>query len=573
MQLPATILKIILKYGGVCMNSIEFGKEEMEIILSRLDSIEARITNLESEKRQILQTQSVNDTDTDDDDSGFSDLKISISAPFESNLGEYGLAWLGNIVLFFAIVFLWQYFNDAGKPLISMIVGGMSVAGVFLLSHYFRKNFTYMSFIFNIFGFIILYYIILRLHFYNDKPLVTSWAFVTIILLMVVGVQIYFAVKKQSLLMAGEAFALALFTAYISNHTFVFFLISIVTNVLTMYFFWKYNWWKTLIFVLITGFLINMFWLLDNPISLIKTPDDHTYHYAFIYFSTLTGIYSLIAFRKPDDAFPESLILSTLLLAGITYSALLLAIVFIHLPTAYVPLFIAISVYCVAYSVVLKLYSPWKYSPALYALFGFVAISVSVFGIYHFPDAFLLLICQSFLVLALALWYRSYIITLMNTFLMVTLVILYYYLSGSLQIVNFSIPVIAFLSARIINWQKERLHITTDFIRNLYLFTLFFSMLYATYKGLPGQYITVSWLLIAGIYFALSVYVKSYKYRWMAMGNLLVAAFYLFLVDLAKIDLIYRILIFLAFAITAIVISTYYVKKLKDKEDETQITH
>jgi membrane protein implicated in regulation of membrane protease activity len=246
----------------------------------------------------------------------------------------------------------------------------------------------------------------------------------------------------------------------------------------------------------------------------------------------------------------------------------LLALVFIHFPTSYVPFFTAISIYCVAYSVILKLYSPWKYSPALYALFGFVAISVTIFGIYHFPDAFLLLICQSFLVLALALWYRSYLITLMNTILMVTLVIVYYNLAGTLQAVNFSIPVIAFSSARIINWQKERLNIKTDFIRNIYLFTLFFSLLFATYKGLPGQYITVSWLLIAGVYFGLSIFIKSIKYRWMAMGNLLVAAFYLFLVDLAKIDLIFRILIFLAFAITSIVISTYYVKKLKHKTED-----
>jgi hypothetical protein len=120
-------------------------------------------------------------------------------------------------------------------------------------------------------------------------------------------------------------------------------------------------------------------------------------------------------------------------------------------------------------------------------------------------------------------------------------------------------------------WQKERLNIKTDFIRNIYLFTLFFSMLYATYNSLPGQYITVSWLCIAGIYFGLSIFLKSIKYRWMAMGNLLIAAFYLFMIDLAKIDLLYRILIFLAFAVTSIVISIYYVKKLKQGNEELEI--
>ena len=549
------------------MNSDDLKSEDLAKILSRLDSIEEWISVLELNKEKVQQLKSVVTEEAEDDDSGFADLKLSISAPFESNIGEYGLAWLGNIVLFFAIVFLWQYFNDAGKPIVSLIVGGLSVAGVFVMSHYFRRSFTYLSFMFNLFGYIILYYIILRLHFYNDKPLLANSVLSVILLLVVVGVQFYFAVKKQSQLMAGLSFLMALFSAFVCNQLFVFFLISIATTALVMYSFWKYNWWKAMVFVLCIGSLINLYWLLANPVSLLKTPGDLTYHYAFIYFSILTALYSLVTFRKSNEAFPDNLILSTLLLAGTTYSLLLLSLVFIHFPAAYVPFFISISIYCVAFSVILKLYSPWKYSPALYALFGFVAISVSVFGVYHFPDAFLLLICQSFLVLALALWYRSYIITLMNTFLLVTLAILYYNLSGTLQSVNFAIPAVAFLSARIINWQKERLHIKSDFIRNIYLFTLFFSFLYATYFGLPGQYITVSWLLIAAVYFGLSIYVKSIKYRWMAMGNLLVSAFYLFIVDLAKIELIFRILIFLAFAITTIVISTYYVKKLKQKDE------
>ncbi len=550
------------------MNSNDFKKEDLEKILNRLDSIEERMAILESNKEQVKQLQSVNEEDDEDDDSGFADLKFSISAPFESNLGEYGLAWLGNIVLFFAIVFLWQYFNEAGKPLVSLIVGAISVAGVFIMSHYFRRSFTFLSFMFNLFGYIILYYIILRLHYYNDKPLLTNQVFASVLLLIVVGFQIYIAFKKQSQVLAGQAFAMAMITAFVTDHTHPFFLIAIATNALVLYSFWKYNWWKTMIFTLCISYFVCLIWLLSNPLSLVKTPGDLTYHYSFIYFSVITIIYSLVSFRKAGNAYPEKVILATLLLAGTAYSALLLSIVFIHFPTSYVPFFTAISIACIAYSVILKLYSPWKYSPALFALFGFVAISVTIYGIYQFPDAFLLLICQSFLVLALALWYRSYIITLMNTFLMVTLVLVYYNLSGTLSAVNYTIPVVAFLSARIINWQKERLNIKTEFIRNIYLFTLFFTLLYATYNGLPGQYITVSWLVIAGIYFGLSIYVKSIKYRWMAMGNLLVAAFYLFIIDLAKIDLIFRILIFLAFAVTSIVISTYYVKKLKEKEED-----
>ena len=546
-------------------NSDDQKTEELGKILKRLDSLEERIALLESNKSQINQVQAVPENGTEGEDAESVNFRISLSSPFETRLGEYGLAWLGNIVLFFAITFLWQYFNDTGKPLISVIVGVISVAGIFTMSHYFRKNYSYLSFLFNFFGFIIVFYIILRLHFYNSNPILTNELFATILIIAAIGAQLYYAIKNQSQILAGLAYTFAIFTAFTSTLPLAFFLISIATTALVMYTFWKYNWWQTLIFILLISFLINLTWLIKNPVILVKTP------LTFIYFSILTAIYALVALRKPNEAFSENLIITILLLSGSVYSILLAGLVLKYFPSAYVPYFTAISIYCIGYSVLLKFHSPWKFSPALFALFGFVAISVTIYGIYHFPDSFLLLICQSFLVLTLALWYRSQIITLMNTFLLLILVIMYYNLSGELQSVNFSIPAVALLSARIINWQKERLNIKTDFIRNIYLFTLFVSMLYATYKGLPGQYITVSWLCIAGIYLVLSILLKSFKYRWMAMANLLVAAFYLFLVDLSKIDLIYRIMIFLIFAITTLVLSTYYVNKIKKKNTNSEI--
>jgi len=548
------------------MNQDDLNISDLAKILKRIDQLEERVRNLESAKEQIKPAPAFFADNVGEDEEEFVNVNISPGSLFESKLGEYGLAWLGNIVLFFAIAFLWQYFNDAGKPLISLMVGLVSVGCVFILSHYFRERFTYLSFIFNFFGFIILYYIFLRLHYYTDKPFLTNQVFATFLLLIVIGIQLYIAFKKQSQVFAGLAFTLAMITAFVCDQTQVFFLISLVTTCLVLYSFWNFNWWKSMIFILCLSYFIYLFWLLKNYQSMVKTTSDLTYQFAFIYISITTAIYSLVTFKKSNDLYPENLILTTILLAGISYSVLMIVLVFKYFPNSFVSFFTIISVYCILYSVVLKFYSPWKYTPALFALFGFMAISVTICGIYHFPDSFLLLIGQSFLVLVLALWYRSHIITLINTFLLVFLVLTYYNISGTLHSVNFTIPVVAFLSARIINWQKERLNIKTDFIRNIYLFTLFFSLLYATYKGLPGEYITVSWLFIAAIYLGLSIIVKSIKYRWMAMANLIVTAFYLFMVDLANTELIFRILAFLVFAIVSIGISTYYVRKLKKND-------
>ncbi len=548
------------------MDFDDLNQDDINKILFRLDLLEDRIQQLESGREQAKPLNNFKTTFAEEEE--FSDVNISISSLFETKLGEYGLAWLGNIVLFFAIVFLWQYFNDQGKPLASLIVGLASVSGIFLLSRNFRKSFSYMSKMFYLFGFIILYYILLRLHFFTDKPLLTNEPFAIFILLVAIGSQCYLAVKNRSAVLLGMTYTMAMITAFAADTTQVFFLISMVATILGVYLFWKYNWWKPLIYLLCLTYLTYLIWLFKDHTGWNKSPDNLTFHFAFLYFSLTTAAYSLVAFRKQDVSYPDYSILMTILFSGMGYTLLMLALIFLHFPKAYIPFLTTISIYSIAYSILLKLYSPWKYSPALYALFGFFAISVTITGIYHFPDSFLLLICQSFLVLVLALWYRSHIITLINTFLLVFLAIGYYSISGELNGVNFSIPVVAFLSARLINWQKERLNIKTDFIRNIYLFTLFFSLLYATHKGLPPQYITVTWLGIAGIYFGLSILIKSIKYRWMGMGNLLVSAFYLFLVDMAKSDLIFRILAFLAFAIISIGISAYYVKKLKKGETE-----
>jgi uncharacterized membrane protein len=88
-------------------------------------------------------------------------------------------------------------------------------------------------------------------------------------------------------------------------------------------------------------------------------------------------------------------------------------------------------------------------------------------------------------------------------------------------------------------------------------------MLYAVYKLVPGQYVTLSWTMIALLYLAISIFLKLVKYRYMMFANLIATAIYLFAVDLARIGVIYRIVAFLSLAIITIGISIYYVNKIK----------
>jgi hypothetical protein len=166
----------------------------------------------------------------------------------------------------------------------------------------------------------------------------------------------------------------------------------------------------------------------------------------------------------------------------------------------------------------------------------------------------------------MALWFRNRLIAVLNSVLFLTILIVYLLFSKSVDGVNFSFALIALVSARIINWKRSRLQIQTDMIRNLYLIEGFFMVLYALFHAVPKQFMTLSWTMAALLYFLLSFILKNVKYRYMALGTMICAAFYLFIVDLARIEIIYRVLALLFLAAISIGISIYYTNRIKKSD-------
>ena len=99
-------------------------ENELEKIESRLKSLESRLARLESvfvipEKEKVntseeqVQTSELllNSEGTNEEEKGL-----------ESQIGQFGLAWLGNIVLLFGIIFLTQYLIIQEHRLLSVIL-------------------------------------------------------------------------------------------------------------------------------------------------------------------------------------------------------------------------------------------------------------------------------------------------------------------------------------------------------------------------------------------------------------------------------------------------------------------
>ena len=67
-------------------------------------------------------------------------------ADIEVRIGSQGLAWLGNIVLVFGIMFLMTYAQNLGYSLLPSILGYMLTAGIFLVAYKIRKSLSHLDF-------------------------------------------------------------------------------------------------------------------------------------------------------------------------------------------------------------------------------------------------------------------------------------------------------------------------------------------------------------------------------------------------------------------------------------------
>jgi len=531
----------------------------------RLKSIERRVANIESELalNRFRQPSVEAEEYQTNESSSLSEAIIDEEKGLESRIGRVGLAWLGNFVLLFAIIFFTEYIITKGHGILSVVIGVFAVGIIFSISNYLKNTNSSLSFMLKINGQVILFYEALRMHFFSVHPLIPGKIIVLAILLLIIAFQIYSAFKDRSQTFGFLAVITALFTAIMSDATHIMLPLITFTAIGAVYFFFKNNWQFLLIATIILVYVVFFIWLFGNPIMdhPMQMLTDHNYGHLYLF--ALGGCFSLLPLLRKNDGSTDDLLIGATIINGIFFTLLLTLISTKFFSESYVGVFSAVTVCCLIYSVVLKYASDWKFASAFFALYGFMAMSISLYGMVGLPKVYLLLSVQSLIVVTMALWFRNRLIIVMNSLLFLAILLVYLFLAKPVDGVNFSFALVPLVSARIINWQKARLNIKTDLIRNLYLIEGFFMVLYALYHGMPKHFVTLSWTVAALLYFLLSFLLKNIKYRYMALGTMICAAIYLFIIDLANIEIIYRVLALLFLAVVSIGISIYYSNQVK----------
>ncbi|MBZ5498422.1 MAG: DUF2339 domain-containing protein [Acidobacteriia bacterium] len=531
---------------------------ELEAILQSLQQFEKRIARLEMHLG-LTATESVPAPNLENHLAD-SPAAAGEEAGLEQSIGEFGLAWAGSIVFLLGIVFLMTYTLNQGHNLFPAVMGYCAAAGLYALARVWQRGFPYLARILVSASLLLTYYTTLRLHYFTSTPLVKDRQIALALLLLVVAFQISFAlvIRSQALLALGVL--LGLMSALLSDTTHAALSLVAVHSALAVYLALRRDWWRLLNLTIVLGYITHVLWLLNNPLVGRPLGGIGVHQFSLTYLFLSAAVFAWPTLFYDRDAASDAGRVGVVFLNCVGFCAVVSLAVLALFPKDFAMISLAACLLLLACSAVQWLRTHIQLAAATYACCSYMALSIAIYGFAKVPEAFLWLALQSFLVVSMALWFRSRILVVVNAIIYIGILLAYWVSSPPSDLVNFSFALVALGSARVMNWQKERLTLRTDGLRNVYLATTFVMVLYSLYHAVPASYVTLSWTATAVAYFLLSQLLKNVKYRWMSLFTLAATVLYLFLVDLARLDLRFRVVAFLFLGLMAVGISLFYTK-------------
>ena len=527
-----------------------------EQILDHLRALETRIARIEA-RLEIPQSTPAAESEpprapsiaAEDDE----ELELRVGQNWFANAGIVGLA-LG-------IAFLLTLPYDGLPSFLPSVFGYALVGGIFFLSHYWKESFQQISRYLLGGGLLLLYFATLRLAHFTTAPAITTPGIELALLVAVVAYNLSVAFKRESIYLTASHLALGYLTALIGGQT--FFVLSVITllSATTVYFTLKFRWNALLAIGITFTYLTHFIWTANNPFfgNTLQFGVSPQIHLAFILLYTIIFAGAEM-FRSRDIPENFPVIVNTVLTALFAYGLFALS-TFVAQDISIPAWQVAASVVFLALSVVFWVREHSVYATFVYAILGYTALSAAIVAQFPQPDFFVWLCWQSIIVVSTAVWFRSRFIIVANFIIYLFVFIAYLSTAGTVGSVSVSFGVVALLSARILNWQRDRLELRTDLMRNAYLASSLLFLPYALYNSVPPHFVSVSWLILASFYYIASRLLKSRKYRWMALLTTLLTILYVFIMDLTTVDPVVRIVSFLVVGSVLLTISMIYSRK------------
>jgi len=537
---------------------------DLEVLRKALQEVEARLRRVELALRlPPLGEASGSRTGEGDVAPG---AQAMDGGGLEFRIGELWLGQVGIVALLVGIAFFISYpFGSALPPALQILAGYLAAGALFLLSRRWEASYPFGSRLLFAGGLILLYFSTLRLHFFTKAPLVPDKAAGLALLTLALGFLFYVAVARRVEHLGVIALCLGFVTSLCSDTGHFALALMAVTSGVAVYLQWRCGWFRGVLLSVFLAYAAHLIWMFNNPVlgRPIQAVAEPHFNLAYLFLcAAVFGVAHLPKGQGPDSA-PSSVALAFFNAAGFYGLGGVAALTYFRGQFAGINLLI--SAFFLALAVAHRARRESRFSTALYACFGYVALSVSIVAHFGSPERFIYLGWQSLLVICTAIWFRSKIVVVTNVFIYLGILLVYLLLVPPDLWVDLSYAGVALLSARVMNWQQQRLTLKTELMRNVYLASAFVIIPYGLYHGVPQNYVSLSWLGAALFYFAVSLILKNRKYRWMAIWTMFLTVIYVFVIDLARLNPAYRMVSFLALGLTLLAVSWAYARYRRQK--------
>ena len=474
-------------------------------------------------------------------------------------VGQQWFAGVGVIVLTCGVGFALSLPFPGLPPVAPSAAGLALAAGLLLAARVWRKSFELVAGHLRGAGMALLFFSTLRLFFFGaTHVLEVDSAVGRAVLAAAVIVNLVLALRRQSPWLLGLAMLTGLVAVTVVGAPLGVFVTVALLAALAACAAVRQAWPGLLLGAIPAVYLTHLLWAINRPwggrsFKVLLEP-----RVALLFLLVYAVILAVGSLRRRDRSLEDpGTIRAVLLNCGACYGLYLLqtlglpaaSFALAHLAAALVYLGLAVAFWRGEAS---------RFATFCYAMTGYLALSAAIIKAFPSPAVFIWLSGQSLVVVATALWFRSRLIVVANFFIYVAIVLAYMAVAREESGISVGFGVVALLTARILNWKKERLELTTELMRNAYLASAFVVFPYALYHLVPGAYVSVSWVGVAVAYYLMNLVVRNPKYRWMGHLTLLLTVGYVLVAGLTRLTPTYRIISFLVLGTVLVAVSLIF---------------
>lgn len=479
----------------------------------------------------------------------------------EFEVGQTWFAGAGVLTVTAGLVFFLSLPHAGVPPAAPSLLGYGLVAGLFWLAHAWRRSFELVSCCLRASAMALLYFATLRLLFPAPRCVVApDTVLAPVLLTLAVAANLAVAYRRKSPWLAGLALGLGGVTVLTIGSNLAVALGLPGLAILAVAAALAGRWPVLAVAAIPAGYGTYGVWAAGNPLRLGGLSAVEPAAAAPGVLLALAAVFAAADWlrrdRDPQDI-PGNV--GAALNCGLGYSVFL-AHTAAEAGSAFAPAHAGASAVFLGLAVLFHRRGARPVSTFFYAMTGYLALSLAIVKWAPKPDVFVWLSLQSVVVVATAVWFRSRAIVVANFFIYIAIVLGYLLVAEGETGISIGFGAVALVTARILNWQRTRLELKTELMRNAYLACAFAVLPYALYHLVPGRAVSLAWIVLALFYYGLNLIVRNPKYRWMGHGTLALTIVYVVVVGTRQFEPVYRVLSYLAVGVALLIVSLSFTR-------------